>query len=103
MISGGVVYDDPEQLSRWGEPFNVGNGAVIPPGAYFTTGGFTIRDDSDAVISTHAAGFCISDGKQVKAAAAIQVIPVGAKRQSVWPWVGPWPLANLPWPATKTV
>jgi hypothetical protein len=91
-MSGGVVYAEPELLSRFGEPFSVASGEVIPPGWYFTSGNFTIRDDDDAVISTHAAGFCISDGKQVKAAAAIQCIPVGAKPKADWPWPKPWPL-----------
>jgi hypothetical protein len=98
MISGGVVYAIPNSdsgLERFGEPFAVANGAVIPPGAYFTTGGFTIRDDEDGTISTHTAGFVVSDGSSVKAAAAIQVIPVGAKARAPWPWPHPWPLSLL--------
>jgi len=105
-FAGGVVYaigasDGDNFLGRFGEPFTIAaSGTVIPPGAYYTSNSFTVRDPDDAVLSTHTAGYCISDGQSVKTAAAnVVLIPVGFKgwdgwNGPQWPWPSPWPLTS---------
>jgi len=94
-MSGGVVYGPPEQLSRYGEPFQIAANAVIPPGWFYITGSWILVDDTDptpATISTHGAGFCISDGTHAKAgSSAVNAIAIGPRNET-WPWPKPWPL-----------
>jgi hypothetical protein len=92
--SGGVVYSGgtPSVLtSRFGQPITLAANAVVPPGAYFMTGAFSITPPGGTATAMPG-GYCISDGSSVVATAAGTAIPLGAGNPAPWPWPTPFPM-----------
>ena len=78
--SGGVVFAPAagvNTLSRFGPPVALTAGAVIPAGAWYVPGAFSVTAQGAAAESIPG-GYCISDGVNVTITAAGNVIPIGA-------------------------
>jgi len=104
--SGGVVYaggTPTDGLSRFGDPITLSSGDPIPPGAYFSTAGwtiigppYTVSGNTITPTSTEidGPGYLVSDGTATSSGG--DLIPIGP-RDCEWPWPEPWPLpGSLP-------
>lgn len=80
--SGGVVYAagtgaTSAATSRFGVAIALGANAVIPAGAWYVPGPFTVTPPTGAAF-TVPGGYCISDGVNVNMTAAASILPIGA-------------------------
>jgi hypothetical protein len=93
--SGGVVYG-PGSLTegRFSSGVAIGAGGIVPPGAWFLPGAYTITvpaipPATGTVNISCPGGFVISDGYNVTLTAAGTATKLGAGNPYVWPWPSP--------------
>jgi hypothetical protein len=80
----GVVYSDSlGLLSRFGKPTAIASGTVVPAGVWLISSNWSVTyppvaPSTSATVVTANPGICVSDGKNVTAAAAGTLVPLGA-------------------------